>query len=75
MNRRDVLALAVGTTLGAVVSPLAGVACPGCAGARWRWLRSGHIGVIRALEKHGLKPDLVGPGAPAAWSARFTQPV
>lgn len=60
MNRRDVLALAVGATLGAGVSRAAAAPARvalvlgggGCRG-------HGHIGVIRALEKHGLKPDLV----------------
>lgn len=60
MNRRDVLALAVGTALGAGTSGAnaarASVALVlgggGCRG-------HGHIGVIRALEKNGLKPNLV----------------
>lgn len=60
MKRRDVLALAAGMAIGAGVSP-AQAARPrvalvlgggGCRG-------HGHIGVIRVLEKHGLKPDLV----------------
>lgn len=61
MNRRDVLlALAAAATLGAGVT--GALAAParvalvlgggGCRG-------HGHIGVIRVLEKHGLKPDLV----------------
>lgn len=60
MKRRDVLALAIGAALGAGASPalaararvalvLGGGGCRG----------HGHIGVIRVLEKHGLKPDLV----------------
>lgn len=60
MNRRDVLTLVVGAALGVGGSPA--LAAPaqvalvlgggGCRGY-------GHIGVIRALEKQGLKPDLV----------------
>lgn len=60
MKRRDVLALAVGAAVAAGVSPalaarlrvalvLGGGGCRG----------HGHIGVIRVLEQHGLKPDLV----------------
>ena len=60
MNRRDVLALAVGATLGAGISsasvaPARVALVLGGGGCRGH----GHIGVIRALEKHGLKPDLV----------------
>lgn len=57
MNRRDVIALAVCAPLGAAASGarprvalvLGGGGCRG----------HGHIGVIRALENHGLQPDLV----------------
>jgi NTE family protein len=60
MNRRDVLALAAGAALGAGASPTraapARVALVlGGGGCR----DHGHIGVIRALEKNGLRPDLV----------------
>lgn len=60
MKRREVLALGVGAALVAGISP-AQAARPrvalvlgggGCRG-------HGHIGVLRVLEKHGLKPDLV----------------
>ena len=60
MNRRDVLALAAGAALAVgasrAVTASARVALAlgggGCRG-------HGHIGVIRVLEKNGLKPDLV----------------
>ena len=60
MNRRDVLALAVGAALGtgaqrAVAAPARIALVLGGGGCRGH----GHIGVIRVLEKHGLKPDLV----------------
>ena len=60
MKRRDVLTLAVGAAVGAGVSralaaPARVALVLGGGGCRGH----GHIGAIRALEKHGLKPDLV----------------
>ena len=60
MNRRDVLALAVGTAIGtgasrAEAAPARIALVLGGGGCRGH----GHIGVIRALENSGLKPDLV----------------
>ena len=60
MNRRDVLALAVGAAIGTGASRLEAAPARialvlgggGCRG-------HGHIGIIRALENNGLKPDLV----------------
>ena len=60
MKRRDVLALAAGAALGAGAShvraaPARVALVLGGGGCRGH----GHIGVIRVLEKNGLKPDLV----------------
>jgi NTE family protein len=60
MNRRDVLALAVGAAIGTGAShveaaPARVALVLGGGGCRGH----GHIGVIRALENSGLKPDLV----------------
>lgn len=60
MNRRDVLALAVGAAIGtgasrADAAPARVALVLGGGGCRGH----GHIGVIRALENSGLKPDLV----------------
>lgn len=60
MNRRSLLRLAIGSVLSAAL-PVAGAAPArvalvlGGGGCR----AHGHIGVIRALEKNGLKPDLI----------------
>lgn len=64
MKRRDVLALAVGTTVSATLgwairdaqaAPVRVALVLGGGGCR----AHSHIGVIRVLEKHGLKPDMV----------------
>jgi NTE family protein len=60
LNRRQILVWAAGSALGAVTPKVAGAAprialVLGGGGCR----AHGHIGVIRALEKNGFKPDLV----------------
>ena len=60
MNRRNILAVAIGAALGAgasgaMAAPARVALVLGGGGCRGH----GHIGVIRVLERHGLKPDLV----------------